>query len=226
MAKVLIVEDDPVLRQVVCDLMTFEHHQVETADNGPDALHFLRCFGYDVVILDWSLPGLAGIEVLRQYRESGGNIPILMLTANKMARQKEEGLDTGADDYLTKPFEDVELTARVRALLRRASGRPQSILKLGNLQVDHRAYRALRNGEDLHLTPKEFFVLEFLMRNPGQCFSPEQILRSVWKSDDEVTTDSVRSCVKRLREKIDEPGKPSVITTISRGGYKLEVPAD
>jgi DNA-binding response OmpR family regulator len=221
MAKLLLVEDDLELCGMVEDWLTHEHYQVEVTNNGAEAQERLAVFEYDLVLLDVDLPGLSGIDVCKGFRAQGGKTPILMLTGKKTIDDKEAGLDSGADDYLTKPFHMKELSARVRAILRRSSGQTSNVLKAGSLELDPTSFRVTLNGQDVHLQRKEFALLEFLMRNPNRVFSADALLERVWASESDATGEAIRTCLKRLRQKIDEPEKESIIRTVHGVGYKL-----
>jgi DNA-binding response OmpR family regulator len=223
MSKILVVDDDSALARRIQTLLTFEQHTVETVGNGTEALQQLLITKYDVIILDLLLPGLNGVEVCREFRARGGTTPIIMLTGKTEVPQKITGLDAGADDYLTKPFHADELMARVRALLRRSSGVLGEVLKAGNLTLEHRSHRVTKNGAEIELSPKEFLLLEFFMRNPNTVFSAEAILDRVWQSDAETSSHTIRTHILRLRGKIDTAGQPSMIQTIAGVGYKLSI---
>jgi two-component system, OmpR family, response regulator len=222
MAKILVVEDEADLAKLVRNWLEREHHLVEVAENGADALTHLQVNRFDVVILDLMLPLLSGMEVCRRYRQSLGKTPILMLTAKDTVEDKEAGLDAGADDYLTKPFHLKELSARVRALVRRGSSQPNNILHLRDIEIDVNEFTVTKAGEEIHLLPKEFRLLDFLVRHPNHVFSAEELLASVWESDTAALLDTVRGHIKRLRKKLDTPGEPSIISTVYGIGYKLE----
>lgn len=224
MAKILVVEDEPDFSELVGEWLKNQHHVVEIVGNGEDALDRLRFYKYDIVVLDWMLPGVSGLEVCKTFRSNGGTTPILLLTAKKHVDEKEAGLDAGADDYLTKPFEMKELSARIRALLRRPQAFAGAVLQVGDLVLEPNTYKVTRNGEDLVLLPKEFALLEFLMRYPNQVFSAEALLDRVWSSDSEASPETIRTYIKRLRKKIDIDGHPSVLSTVHGVGYKLEAP--
>jgi DNA-binding response OmpR family regulator len=222
-AKILLVEDDTGLSRMVRDWLTFEHHLVETADNGRDGLDKLQFYQYDLVILDWELPEMTGIQICKEFRSRGGTTPVLMLTGKGTIGDKESGYDAGADDYLTKPFHMKELSLRLRALLRRGGTALQSdTLKFRDLELEPGSHRVTRQGKDLQLLPKEFALLEFLMRHPNQVFSAEALLSRVWASETDTTVDAVSTCIKRLRKKIDVDGQNSIIKTVHGVGYKLE----
>jgi two-component system, OmpR family, response regulator len=222
MAKILIVEDDRKLRDMVNDLMTMERYETEVTDNGRDALHLMRTFPYDLIVLDWQLPHLSGIEICREFRSAGYHTPILLLTGKRDPEEKEQGLDAGADDYVTKPFNARELCARVRALLRRPPTTVDPILHYENLMLDPQKYLVTKAGQPIHLPPREFRVLEFFMRHPGQMFSADALMDRIWKADDSVTKEGLRVCIGRLRSKIDDAGAPSMINAVYGAGYKFE----
>lgn len=224
MAKILLVEDEPDFSELISGWLKNDHYLIESVENGEDAMDRLRFYKYDLVILDWMLPGISGVDVCKRYRSSGGTTPILMLTAKRHVDEKEAGLDAGADDYLTKPFELKELSARIRALLRRPSAFSGNVLKVGNLVLESNSFKVTRDGEDVQLLPKEFALLEFLMRHPNQVFSAEAILDRVWSSDSEASPETIRTYIKRLRKKLDVEGTPSLLSTVHGVGYKLEAP--
>ncbi len=222
MAKILLIEDDEQLSDIVRTALLFEHHTVDAVVNGAEGYGFLCMNPYDLVVLDWGLPEMNGIDICRGYRAKGGIAPILMLTGKGNISEKESGFDAGADDYLTKPFHMKELLARVRALLRRPASLVETVLKAGNLSLDPKKHRAFLNGESLSLVPKEFSLLEFFMRHPGQVFTPESLLEHVWPTDSDSTSLAVRTTMKRLRKKIDPDGK--LLKTEHGIGYMLVVP--
>lgn len=222
-AKILLIEDNPDLAELVGDKLVEEHHTVETIQNGLDGLNALKTAEYDVVLLDWDLPGLTGIEILRRFRANGGNTPVIMLTAMGDVEQKEQGLDSGADDYLTKPFHMRELTARVRSILRRPSLTNQNVLTYGDLVLDPSKFQLTRAGKELRLLPRDFALLEFLMRHPNQIFSADTLLDRVWKHDSDATAEGLRVAIRRIRKVVDEQDdlSTSVIENIARVGYRL-----
>jgi DNA-binding response OmpR family regulator len=221
MAKILVVEDDKTVAEQLRTLLTFEHHNVEAVHDGSDAASNLKAYHYDVIILDWELPGKSGVDVLKEFRARGGKTPILMLTGKGSTDEKEHGLDAGADDYLTKPFAMKEVAARVRALLRRpAPVAADNILRTGDLSLDASRYQVEKNGCRVSMLPKEFALLEFLMRHPNSVFSSEALLNRVWPADSEATEEALRSTMKRLRKKVDPDG--ALIKTVHGVGYLLE----
>lgn len=224
MAKVLIVEDDLELLEKLRDWLIFEKYVVEEAHNGRQALDMVRFYKYDVIVLDWMLPDLSGIEVCRQYRATGGSAPILILTGKREISDKEKGFTSGADDYLTKPFDTRELSARIRALLRRPRLYKDNILKVEDLTLDTGAHTVSRSGRVIELQPLEFQLLEFLLRHSNQVYSPEALLNHVWGAHSDASVDTIRTYIKTLRRKIDVEGKASVIKTVHGVGYKLDNP--
>lgn len=225
MAKILVVEDDEQLCELIRNLFVAERHTVETAMNGADAVQFLKMFKYDLIVLDLMLPGLMGMAVLSEYRARGGASPVLMLTAKSSVEEKEKGLDAGADDYLTKPFDPRELLARVRALLRRPQAVSAPEMQVGNLALHPRVAKAYKDGKEIKLLPKEFSLLELFMRYPNQVFSSEALLERVWSADSNASFDTVRTYIKTLRKKIDSPDGASIIRTVHGVGYCLDNPA-
>lgn len=223
MAKILLAEDDNQLSSLVEDWLKSERHRVEVVENGLDALDLLQASQFDLLILDWNIPGRSGIEVCDEYRKNGGISPILMLTGKDKIEDKEQGLDAGADDYLTKPFHLRELSARVRALLRRPPDMASTVLDQGRLVLDVSACRLVKDGKPIDLFPKELALMEFLMRHPNQVFSIEALQERVWASDSEASPETVRVHIARLRSKIQDDGEKPLLRTIHRQGYMLDL---
>ena len=221
MAKILLVEDDALFAQMIVDYLTAQQFHVEMTDNGKDAQALLRDYSFDVIILDWGLPDMTGIDLLRDFRNRGSMTPVLMLTGRDKVEEKEQGLDSGADDYLTKPFNMRELTARVRALIRRTGPSPTGILKAGHISLNPSTHVVTKNGEEVRLLPKEFSLLEYLILHPTQVFTAEMLLDRVWHSESDAGTEAVRTCLKRLRKKIDDDDNESLIQTLHGVGYKI-----
>jgi DNA-binding response OmpR family regulator len=224
MAKILLAEDDKDLHNILRTYLLFEHHLVESSFTGTDADDKLGTSEYDLLIFDWDLPGKTGIELVTDVRTRGNSAPILMITGKSSIAEKMQGLDTGADDYLTKPFNIQEFGARIRALLRRG-GQPTTagnILTISGITLDLAKYRVKKDGNPVNLLPKEFQLLEFFMRHPNHVFSQEALLTKVWPSDTEATAEALRSTVKRIRKKLDPEGL--LLRTVHGVGYILEVP--
>lgn len=222
MAKILVVDDDTDLAGMLEDTLTFDHHSVELVHNGAQAFDLLRFSAYDAIVLDWDLPEMSGLEICRNLRGRGNTTPILMLTGKGALDEKEAGLDAGADDYLTKPFQAREFSARIRALLRRASGLASNVLKIADLELYPSDFRVLRAGKEIKLVQREFQLLEFLMRHPNKVFSADALLTRVWATDSDASPEAFRTCLTRLRKKIDREGESSLITTVHGVGYRLE----
>ena len=222
MPKLLIVEDDTNLLNTMTDWFKSEKYNVESAICGQEGLEMLQFYQYDLVILDWGLPNISGIEICQQYRGKGGLTPILMLTGKDQIDHKETGLDAGADDYLTKPFNLRELSARVRALLRRPVSMVETKIQFGEIKLDPNSRTVLRGQTELTLAPREFALLEFLMRHPDQVFTDEAILNRVWPSSSDASSETLRTCIKKLRRKIDLEGSPSIIKNVPGIGYRFD----
>lgn len=221
MAKIVVIEDNADLANMVKTFLLFEHHTVETIGHGGEARDHLKTFEYDLIILDWELPEVSGLEILKHYRSRGGQAPVLMLTGKDEISDKEEGLDGGADDYLTKPFHMKELGARVRSLLRRPAAVRESVLSAKSITMDVSKYRVHKGTESIALVPKEFQLLEFMMRHPNQVFTPEALLNRVWPSESDSTAEALRTTMKRLRKKIDPDSE--ILKTVHGVGYILEL---
>jgi len=227
---ILVVEDETTLRETLADALEAEGFQVVQAADGRAALTRFRADHPDLVLLDLMLPELSGIEVCRIIRAESG-VPIVMLTAKDSELDKVVGLELGADDYVTKPFSLRELSARIRALFRRSeqaapAGGP-SIVDLGNVQVDLAGHRLLRDGESLPIKPKAFELLAFLVRNPGQAFTRDQLLEHVWGYDYAGETRTVDVHVHWLRSTLeDDASAPKFIHTVRGVGYVFRRPAE
>ena len=223
MAKILLVDDDLSLLETLSEWLVGEHHVVDAVSSAQEARERLEQITYDVVVLDWRLPDGEGPKICQEFRANKGTAPVIMLTARADIADKEHGLDMGADDYLTKPFNPKELSARIRALLRRPHQVQDNVRKVGNFTLDPGSFRVTRDGKEIQLLPKEFALLEFFMRHPGQVFSLETLLDRLWSTDSEASPETVRVHLTRLRGKIDTEGSPSIIRTIHRVGYKLDL---
>lgn len=222
MAKILFVEDDCELAAGVCAHLKTEKHVVEHFENGEAAIACLASYKFDVIILDFMLPDVSGDVLCQRFRSEKIDIPILMLTGKTAIEDREKGLDSGADDYLTKPFDVRELSARIRALLRRPSSLKESLLATKDLVLDPASAKVTRAAKEIRLQAKEFAVLEFFLRHKGHVYSADDILNNVWSADSESSPEAVRQTIKRLRDKIDRPDEKSLITTIVNIGYTIE----
>jgi len=221
---ILIVEDDASLASFLVEELQYQGFVVEHIADGAEASIVLgQKRRFDLLILDLNLPGLDGIDVIRQIRPSQPRLPILVLTARSRVEEKVHALETGADDCLTKPFSLIELQARVNALLRRNSGLIPSYSKVGDLTLYRDEHRVERNGRRIELTPREFAILEVLMRNPGRPVSRAALLEEVWNTSSGSATNIVDVYVKYVRDKIDLPGEVKLTHTVRGFGYEVRV---
>jgi DNA-binding response OmpR family regulator len=216
--RVLVVEDFEVLAQSVKTGLQREGMAVDLAFDGGDALSRLTVTRYDVVVLDRDLPGVHGDEICRRLVAGDADTRVLMLTAASTLRDRVDGLDLGADDYLAKPFDFPELVARVRALSRRSTPATPPVLEVGSLVLDRSSRVASRAGRRLDLSQKEFSLLECLLASPGRVLSAEQLLQSVWDDATDPFTTTVKTTIRRLRRKL---GEPEVIETVREAGYRI-----
>lgn len=220
--KVLIIEDDPDVLATLVEILTLEDFSIDSADNGADGAAFLDVSSYDLIIVDWGLPDTTGIELLKKFRTKGVETPVLMLTARNQIEDKEEGLYSGADDYLTKPFSVRELRARVTALMRRSGSYVDAVLQFRNLTMNVKTREVTVDGHSVTLLPKEFALLETLLRNKNKVYTLDDLVSKLWDSSDNASYDAVRQTMRRLRKKIDVDENNSLITTIVGVGYKIE----
>jgi len=220
--RVLIVEDDEDIAEVLQRSLRLEGYEARVAGDGVSALDEAHVFAPDLVILDLGLPRLDGIEVAKRLRE-GGDIPILVLTARDAVESRVEGLDSGADDYLVKPFERQELLARLRALLRRRPPRGSAPLVVGDLTLNPDTHEVARGDRQIDLTQREFELLEYLMRNERLVISRQQLLDDVWGYDPFSVTNTIEVFVSNLRRKLEAGGEPRLLHTIRGAGYVLRV---
>jgi len=218
---VLIAEDDVRLARVLRRVLEEDGHVVALATDGPAALALGAEGSIDLIILDVMLPGMSGFDVCRELRRKNVHAPILMLTARSAVEDRVQGLDAGADDYLTKPFALAELRARIRALTRRSRPIAEERLAAGDLVLDIGKHSAVRGGKEIPLTAKEFQLLEYLLRHPNQVLSRSQIVESVWQYDQEFTSNVVDIYIHYLRKKIDTGFSRRLIHTVRGVGYML-----
>jgi two-component system OmpR family response regulator len=219
--RVLVVEDDRRMAGALRRGLGFEGLLVEIAEDGEQALAMASASDFDAVILDVMLPGLDGFETCRRLRAAAVWTPVIMVTARDAVTDKVEGLDQGADDYLTKPFSLAELLARLRALARRGSTERPAVLEVGELRLDPAAHEVRRGRTPISLSPREFALLEALMRHPGQVFTQAQLLEAAWELGYERRSNVVEVYIRYLREKIDRPFGVSSIETVRGIGYRL-----
>ena len=224
--RILVIEDDPDTQQMLSVILRSEGYEVLPAGNGPLGLELLRKMGPDLVLLDWMLPGSDGLEVLRRAREIS-TVPVIMLTAKTAASDKVAGLDTGADDFLAKPFEPEELLARIRAQLRRASMIGDGLQKdkpiqVGDLRLEPASHEVYIRGNQVGLTRLEFNLLYCLAQRAGKVLTREDILRLVWGENEAIDLRGIDAHIRRLRAKVEEdPDEPTRIQTVHGVGYKM-----
>ena len=219
-ARVLVVEDDEEIAQVLQRSLRLEGYEVKLALDGQVALDIAGAFNPDLVILDLGLPKVDGLEVAKQLR-AHDDVPILMLTARDAVESRVEGLDSGADDYLVKPFERQELLARLRALLRRRPPRGSASVVVGDLSLNPDTHEVKRNDRDVELTQREFELLEYLMRNERIVVPRQRLLEEVWGYDPFATTNTIEVFVSNLRRKLESGGEARLLHTIRGAGYVL-----
>jgi two-component system, OmpR family, KDP operon response regulator KdpE len=224
-STVLVVEDDAGIRQSLFETLTTLGFVIGEAGNGEEALLRLRMAAYDAVLLDINMPGIGGIETCRRIHQGYPRIPIIMLTVRDKEDDKVEALDAGADDYVTKPFQIRELTARLRAAIRRSKtplGPSQSPIIIGSVVLDPVRHRVEKLGQEIHLTPKEFEMLHYLMEHAGRAVPHRRLLTSIWGSEYGSEREYLRVLINQLRKKIeDDPARPTYILTESYFGYRF-----
>ena len=218
--RVLVVEDDEEIAQVLQRSLRLEGYEVRLASDGESALEVAGAYNPDLVVLDLGLPRLDGIEVAKRLREHD-DVPILMLTARDALESRVEGLDSGADDYLVKPFERQELLARMRALLRRRPPRGSASVVVADLVLNPDTHEVRRGGREIELTQREFELLEYLMRNERIVVPRQRLLEEVWGYDPFATTNTIEVFVSNLRRKLEAGGEPRLLHTIRGAGYVL-----
>lgn len=221
---ILVVEDEDALSELLQYNLKKEGFKVSVAGDGEEAMMLVAERQPDVVVLDWMLPKISGIEVCRRLRsrQETRNLPIVMLTARGEEADRIRGLDTGADDYIVKPFLMNELFARIRAVLRRIRpGLAEDRVNVGSLSIDRVAHRVTRQGDEIHLGPTEFRLLDYFMQHPGRVFSREQLLDAVWGSDVYVEARTVDVHIGRLRKALSKAGERDPIRTVRSAGYAL-----
>ncbi|HSV97744.1 MAG TPA: response regulator transcription factor [Spirochaetota bacterium] len=219
--RILLVEDDPKVASFIQKGLKEEGYAVDTCSDGEDGAHWAVENEYDLIILDVMLPSMSGLEICRHVRSKSKPTPVLMLTARDSNDDIVSGLDSGADDYLTKPFSFDVLLARVRALLRRVQEYRTATLRLADLEMDPSRRRVARAGVDIRLTGKEYALLEYLMRNPGIVLSESRIIEHVWDMNHDSMTNTVNVYIHHLRNKIDRDDNRRLIHTIRGAGYML-----
>jgi len=220
--KILLVEDERKIAEFVVKGLKAQGFTVDLADNGDDGYYLATTQSYDAVVLDIMVPGRDGLSILKALRKRNNSVPVIVASARGELDERLEGLNLGADDYLTKPYFVDELIARIHAVHRRSSGAQLNLKQVGDLVLDL-ATREARRGEDaIEFTTREFNLLEFLMRSPGRVYTRTQILEHVWSYDFDPNTNLVDVCVQRVRKKIGRPGEESLIETVRGVGYRMK----
>jgi DNA-binding response OmpR family regulator len=223
MAKILVVEDDREISSRIHQWLLRERYTVDVVHDGLDAYQLIANNIYDLLILDWELPGSSGLELCRKLRKDGSQSLILMLTGRSGLSDKTQGLDSGADDYLVKPFQLEELSSRIRALLRRQAPIQSAKIEFADLSMDRDQLKVWKNGEEISLRPKEFALLELFLKNPDRVMSSEMILKALWPGDSGAGDEDLRALVKNLRKKITRAGEDCPVRNVFAVGYKLSL---
>ncbi len=223
--KILVIEDEKKLAKIIKNFLEKNNFEVADLYDGEDAIITAETFNPNLILLDWMLPGLSGLEICRQIRsnKSINKVPIIFLTAKGEEEDKLRGLDTGADDYITKPFSQIELIARIKALLRRSEPTmfDEMLTYKNTIAMDLKKHRVKRNGKNVRLGPKEYQLLKLFLENPGRVFSRDQLLDRVW-ADINVEPRTVDVHIRRLRKNINIPKSNDLIRTVRSSGYSLD----
>lgn len=219
--RILVVDDEKKIALGIKKALESQKYAVDVCHDGIEALNMAEAIEYDLIILDRMLPGMDGVSIIKNLRSQNIYTPILLLTALGTVKDKTDGLDAGADDYLPKPFALDELLARVRAILRRPKVKAEIILTVGDLSLNLNTHSVRRSNKDIILTNKEFSLLEFLMRNKNQPISKEQIITHVWNWDSDILPNNIEVYISYLRDKVDKPFSKKLIKTVRGVGYKI-----
>jgi len=220
-AKILIVEDDPATLEALKSFLSAERHSVDSAPRAAEAIDFIRTYEYDVLIVDWEMPGMTGIEFIEKFRANGGNTPVIMLTGKSATDEKISGLESGADYYLTKPFEGKALLSFIRASMRRVAEITVDMIVVGNLELHPSSAEVTCDGKSVTLSNKEAAVLRLLMKNPERIVSHEELKRAGW-ADADVPSGTIRVFLTALREKLQSIGATNKILSLRGFGYRIE----
>lgn len=220
--RILVVEDEASLAEALVEVLEDEAYAVDLAENGEAASELMAVNTYDAVVLDWTIPPPTGIELLRRWRERGDETPVLMLTGRGDVEHRVDGLDTGADDYLTKPFSFDELLARVRSLLRRREKTLNNFLGAGDVEMDRAAHRVTVDGQEVELSPKEFSLLEYFLHRVGEVVTRTDLIEHVWDDSFDSLSNVIDVTVHRLRRKIDGDREDKLLHTVKGVGYVLK----
>ena len=221
--RVLVVEDAKDMNRLIVKTLTRAGYSVDGCYNGEEALDFLAGAEYDAILLDVMMPKLDGYALLEKLRSQGMDTPVLFLTARDAISDRVKGLDLGADDYLVKPFDFEELLARIRAMTRKKSGKKSNVFTLGDLQVDAQSHTVTRGGKEINLLPKEFTILESMIRNQGTVLSREQLENQIWNYERSGSSNNIDVYISKLRKKIDGEGQSRLLHTIRGVGWVLRM---
>lgn len=219
--RVLVVEDAKDMNRLIVKTLTRAGYSVDGCYNGEEALDFLAGAEYDAILLDVMMPKMDGYALLEKLRSQGMDTPVLFLTARDAISDRVKGLDLGADDYLVKPFDFEELLARIRAMTRKKSGKKSNVFTLGDLQVDAQSHTVTRGGQEINLLPKEFTILEYMIRNQGTVLSREQLENQIWNYERSGSSNNIDVYISKLRKKIDGDGQSRLLHTIRGVGWVL-----
>lgn len=222
--RILVVEDEHRIAQAIKEGLEQETYAVDVAYDGEEGYNFASVEEYDLIIMDVMMPEMDGFEVVKKLRTAGTHTPVIMLTAKDQNKDIVNGLDSGADDYLAKPFSFEELLARIRALLRRPKETINSVLQVQDLAIDTNSHKVTRAGKEIKLSSKEYALLEYMVRNQGKVLSKNNLIAHVWDFDSDILSNNVEVFITYLRNKIDKPFKgPDLIQTVRGFGYKVDV---
>lgn len=221
--KILIVEDEPALNALLVQALKSDNYAVDSARDGEEGSFLARTNNYDLIIMDYYLPKMNGMDVIKEIREDNVNSPIIMLTACTEISEKVSALELGADDYLTKPFSMAELSARIKAVLRRPNIENKKIISCGNLILDPENFSVKIKNKSISLTGKEYSLLEFMIRNQGRVLSRTKLLEGVWDINGDPFSNTIEMHILKLRKKLNDKNQ-KIIKTLPGRGYKLESP--
>ncbi len=224
--RVLIVEDEPQLLEQLSQALREQNYVVDVASDGEEGLYFANEYPIDLAIIDLGLPKLDGVELIKQVRAEGKSYPILILTARSRWQEKVEGLEAGADDYLTKPFHPEELLARLKVLLRRSVGLADNTLVCGPVKIDTSSKQVFLNDEPLTITAYEYRLLSYLMLHTGKVISKRELVDHIYEEDDDRDSNTIEVFIRRLRKKLDPSGELKPIETQRGSGYRFRIPRD
>ena len=222
--RILIIEDELSLQQQLADELRKQDYVVDVASDGEEGLYYGREYPIDLAIIDLGLPKLDGVEVIKQLRADGHAYPILILTARNRWQEKVEGLESGADDYLTKPFHPEELSARIKVLLRRSVGLADSVLVCGSVKIDTSSKQVFLNDEPLTITAYEYRLLSYLMMHTGKVLSKRELVDHIYEEDDDRDSNTIEVFIRRLRKKLDPEATLKPIETQRGRGYRFRIP--